>query len=69
MEVRIREIFERLRELCTGNDPALSEALSRLVLLGDLRRAGTIIEKEIKDMPFQVNIEENPILHRLYWSF
>jgi hypothetical protein len=66
MEVRIREIFERLRVLCTGDDPALGEALSRLVLLGDLRRAGTIIEKEIKDMPFQVNIEENPILHRLY---
>ena len=52
MEVRIREIFERLRELCTGDDPALGEALSRLVLLGDLRRAGTIIEKEIKDMPY-----------------
>ena len=66
MEVRIREIFERLRALCAGDDPALGEALSRLVLLGDLRRAGKIIEKEIKDMPFQVNIEENPILHRLY---
>src|SRR5687768_2220369 len=57
MEEHIREIFERLRILCAGDDPALGEALSRLVLLGDLRRAGTIIEKEIRDMPIQVNIE------------
>jgi hypothetical protein len=66
MEERIREIIERLRVVCAGDDPALGEALSRLVLLGDLRRAGTIIEKEIRDMPIQVNIEENPILLRLY---
>lgn len=65
MEERIREIIERLRVVCAGDDPALGEALSRLVLLDDLRRAGTIIE-EIRDMPIQVNIEENPILLRLY---
>jgi len=66
MEVRIREILERLRIICTGDEPGLGEALSRLVLLGDLRRAGPIIEKEIRDMPIQINIEENPILLRLY---
>ena len=66
MEERIREILERLRVLCAGDDPGLGDALSRLVLLGDLRRAEPIIEKEIRDMPITINIEENPILLRLY---
>jgi hypothetical protein len=66
MEERIREILERLRVLCAGDDTALGDALSRLVVLGDLRRAEPIIEKEIRDMPITINIENNPILMRLY---
>jgi hypothetical protein len=66
IEQRVCEILDRLRSRCAGDDQALAEAISRLVLLADLRGAGTVIEKEIRDMPITINIENNPILLRLY---
>jgi hypothetical protein len=63
---RVREILDRLRDW-QGRDPQVfNDAIAHLVLLGGLRDAGRIIEREVLDMPVRIDIEQNPILKGLY---
>ena len=66
IEERVREILDRLQSRCGSDGEALDRAISHLVLLANLRGAGEIIEKEVRAMPITINIEDNPILLRIY---
>lgn len=65
MEERIRGIIRRLADRLNRDVPRMRRALHRLLLLSPLRRASDLVEKEIRDMPLTLRIDDNPYLKRM----
>jgi predicted transposase YdaD len=60
---RTRAVLARLASL---PEPAWRDATAQLLVLSGLRGAADVVLKEIKTMPIQIEIEDNPFLRDLF---